>query len=125
MNGLGNAGYKSFEDFLSALASRKRKTIRRERVAALSPGIAVHWLVSSRKVFTDSVARQGPARTRQKALFVGSALVGLAVTTGVVAGASALGLDPRLAKLVAVAASFAVTWLLRDSVVFRKVPAAQ
>ena len=83
-------------------------------------GIAVHWLVSSRKVFTDNVAAHGPARTRQKALFVGSALIGLAVTTGVVAVASALGLDPRLAKLVAVAASFTVTWLLRDSVVFRK-----
>ena len=82
-------------------------------------GIAVHWLVSSRKVFTDSVAPSGLARTRQKALFVGSALVGLAVTTGVVAGASRLGLDPRLAKLVAVGASFTVTWLLRDSVVFR------
>ena len=88
-------------------------------------GIAVHWLVSSRKVFTDSVASQGPARTRQKALFVGSALVGLAVTTGVVAAASGLGLDPRLAKLVAVGASFTVTWLLRDSVVFRKTPAPQ
>ena len=88
-------------------------------------GIAVHWLVSSRKVFTDSVASEGPARTRQKALFVGSALIGLAVTTGVVAVASALGLDPRLAKLVAVAASFTVTWLLRDSVVFRRPATAQ
>ena len=88
-------------------------------------GIAVHWLVSSRKVFTDSVAQNGPARTRQKALFVGSALIGLAVTTGVVAAASSLGLDPRLAKLVAVAASFTVTWLLRDSVVFRRPATAQ
>lgn len=83
-------------------------------------GIAVHWLVSSRKVFTDSVADPGPARTRQKALFVGSALIGLAVTTAVVAAASALGLDPRLAKLIAVGASFTITWILRDSVVFRK-----
>ena len=83
-------------------------------------GIAVHWLVSSRTVFTSSVAQPGPARTRQKALFVGSALVGLAVTTAVVAAASGLGLDPRLAKLIAVGASFTSTWLLRDSVVFRK-----
>ncbi len=83
-------------------------------------GIAVHWLVSSRKVFIGSVANHGPARTRQKALFVGSALIGLAVTTGVVAVASALGVEPRLAKLIAVAASFSITWLLRDSVVFRK-----
>lgn len=87
-------------------------------------GIAVHWLISSRKVFAGNVADAGPARTRQKALFVGSALIGLAVTTAVVAGVSALGLDPRLAKLIAVGTSFAITWLLRDSVVFRKpVPA--
>ncbi|MBI2714582.1 MAG: N-acetyltransferase [Rhizobiales bacterium] len=39
-----NAGYASFDDFLGALASRKRKTIRRERKDALSPGIEVAWL---------------------------------------------------------------------------------
>ena len=88
-------------------------------------GIAMHWQVSSRNVFIGSVANHGPARTRQKAMFVGSALIGLAVTTVVVAAASALGLDPPLAKLIAVGASFSITWLLRDSVVFRKPVAAQ
>ena len=83
-------------------------------------GILVHWLVSSRKVFGDSVARHGAARTRQKELFVVSALIGLAVTTLIVGAGSMLGLDPRLAKLVAVGASFTVTWLLRDVVVFRR-----
>ena len=39
-----NAGYASFEDFLAALSSRKRKTIRRERRDALANGITVHWL---------------------------------------------------------------------------------
>jgi len=39
-----NAGYDSFDGFLAALASRKRKTIRREREDALSAGISVHWL---------------------------------------------------------------------------------
>ena len=34
-----NAGYATFDDFLAALAARKRKTIRRERQAALEPGI--------------------------------------------------------------------------------------
>jgi hypothetical protein len=29
------------------------------------------------------------------------------------------GMDPRLAKLVAIGASFTVTWLLRSRVVFR------
>jgi predicted N-acyltransferase len=42
-----NAAYGSFEDFLAALASRKRKSIRRERKEALSPGIEMHWLTGS------------------------------------------------------------------------------
>ena len=36
-----NAGFATFDDFLAALSSRKRKTIRRERRDALSPGIEV------------------------------------------------------------------------------------
>ena len=42
-----NAGYGSFGEFLAALASRKRKVIRREREDALSAGISVHWLTGS------------------------------------------------------------------------------
>ena len=42
-----NAGYGSFDDFLGALASRKRKAIRRERKEALEPGIEVAWLTGS------------------------------------------------------------------------------
>jgi predicted N-acyltransferase len=42
-----NAGYGSFDEFLSALAARKRKTIRRERQDALADGISVHWLTGS------------------------------------------------------------------------------
>ena len=42
-----NAGYTSFDDFLAALAARKRKTIRRERHDALANGITVHWLTGS------------------------------------------------------------------------------
>jgi hypothetical protein len=42
-----NNGYATFDDFLAALASRKRKTIRRERKDALAPGIEVHWLTGS------------------------------------------------------------------------------
>ena len=39
-----NAGYPSFEDFLTALVSRKRKAIRRERAEARTNGITIHWL---------------------------------------------------------------------------------
>ncbi|MCB2066803.1 MAG: GtrA family protein [Erythrobacter sp.] len=82
-------------------------------------GIVAHWLLSSRAVFVGSVAERGAARTRQKALFVVSALVGLALTTAIVWAGDVSGFDPRLAKLVAVAVSFAATWLLRSRVVFR------
>jgi Predicted membrane protein len=82
-------------------------------------GIVAHWLLSSRAVFADNVAASGPARLRQQALFVGSALVGLAITTLVVGGMVQLGLDPRLAKMLAIGASFVATWVLRKQVVFR------
>ena len=82
-------------------------------------GIAAHWIMSSRAVFTDSVADRGAARNRQKALFVGSALAGLAITTLVVWAGDSAGMDPRLAKLAAIAVSFTATWLLRAKVVFR------
>jgi len=39
-----NAGFATFEDFMAALASRKRKVIRRERREALANGIEVCWL---------------------------------------------------------------------------------
>lgn len=42
-----NAGYSTFDDFLNALASRKRKAIRRERKEALSAGIEVHCLTGA------------------------------------------------------------------------------
>lgn len=42
-----NKGYGSFEDFLGALASRKRKGIRRERSQALEGGIETEWVTGS------------------------------------------------------------------------------
>jgi uncharacterized protein len=42
-----NDGYGSFEDFLAALASRKRKAIRRERRDALANGISIDWVTGS------------------------------------------------------------------------------
>lgn len=82
-------------------------------------GILAHWLMSSRAVFQDNVAQSGPARTRQKALFVISALAGLVATIAIVGIGDAAGLDPRLAKLVAIAVSFLLTYSLRASIVFR------
>lgn len=42
-----NEGYASFEEFLGALASRKRKAIRRERAEALANGVTIHHLTGS------------------------------------------------------------------------------
>ena len=81
-------------------------------------GILVHWLISSRLVFAKDTVATGPARTRQKALFVAAALVGLALTTAIMAVASIVGISPIVAKLVAIAVSFQTTYLLRKSFVF-------
>jgi predicted N-acyltransferase len=42
-----NQGYASFDDFLAALSSRKRKTIRKEREGALAGGIEIHTLTGA------------------------------------------------------------------------------
>jgi hypothetical protein len=42
-----NDGYTSYTDFLDALASRKRKTLRKERETALSSGISIDWLTGT------------------------------------------------------------------------------
>lgn len=39
-----NRGYGNYEDFLETLASRKRKTLRKERRTALENGIEIDWL---------------------------------------------------------------------------------
>ncbi len=82
-------------------------------------GILTHWLISSRKVFDGRVAASGIERTRQKTLFVASALIGFGLTTAIVAAAGVAGVDPRLAKALAIGVSFFATWLIRNRVVFR------
>jgi len=42
-----NEGYESFEAFLAALSSRKRKTIRKERREAVKDGIEFDWITGS------------------------------------------------------------------------------
>ena len=104
--------------FLALMAAGLSATLA--SAIGYSLGIVSHWLLSSRTVFTGRVADRGSAeRTRQKALFVGSALAGLALTTAIVGGAELSAIDPRAAKLVAIGASFLLTWVLRSRVVFR------
>lgn len=82
-------------------------------------GIAVHWLLATRFVFDDARAVSGAERTRKKGLFVGTALIGLTLTTLIVGAGTRLGLDPRLAKIIAVGISFQANWLARRALVFR------
>ncbi|WP_288585166.1 GNAT family N-acetyltransferase [uncultured Methylobacterium sp.] len=42
-----NDGYTTFEDFLGALASRKRKAIKRERRDALATGLTIEWVTGA------------------------------------------------------------------------------
>ncbi len=42
-----NRGYENFDGFLAALASRKRKTVRKEREQARSSGVTLEWLTGS------------------------------------------------------------------------------
>jgi putative flippase GtrA len=86
-----------------------------------SIGILAHWILSSRKVFHDRVSEKGTAsRTQQKAMFFASALLGLLMTVAIVGAGTAMGMDPRLAKIIAIIMSFLLTYALRNIVIFRQ-----
>lgn len=83
-----------------------------------SAGIALHWWLSSRSVFAARLATRGRARARQQALFILTALVGLALTTGTVTVLTQLGLAAGVARAAAIGVSFATTYILRRAFVF-------
>jgi putative flippase GtrA len=82
-------------------------------------GLVAHWLFSSRLVFADKIQGTAAARNRQKLLFVVFALIGLAITTAMIACGLRLGFQPGLSKLVAIVGSFHVTYLLRRRFIFQ------
>ncbi|HEX7819215.1 MAG TPA: GtrA family protein [Sphingobium sp.] len=82
-------------------------------------GLAAHWLLSTRFVFGDGMASSGTQRTRQKGLFIATGLIGLCITALIVGAGDTLGIDPRLAKILAVAISFQATYLARRTAIFR------
>jgi putative flippase GtrA len=81
-------------------------------------GIAIHWLISANIVFPGK-AREGAALMVQRGLFVASALLGLGITVGIVALASAVGAHAVLAKALAVIVSFAAVYAVRKWGVFQ------
>jgi len=105
-----------FGIFLMMLSSGTQAAVA--SVFGYTFGILAHWLLSSRAVFRDTVAHEKRARTKQKALFVVSALVGLVLTAAIVGIGDASGFDARIAKMVAIVVSFAATYILRARVVF-------
>jgi putative flippase GtrA len=105
-----------FAVFMAALSTGMMPAIA--AACGYVTGIACHWLISSRFVFTGRVADVGTGRRNQQALFVLSALVGLGITTGIVGLGSRWGFDPRLAKGVAIVVSFQATYVLRKRIVF-------
>lgn len=82
-------------------------------------GLMVHWLLSTRFVFDEGMDSRGAERARQKSLFVVTGLIGLCITSAIVGGCDLMGMDPRLAKIVAVAISFQATYLARRTAIFR------
>jgi predicted N-acyltransferase len=42
-----NRGYQSFDDFLAALSSRKRKAIKKERAEAKASGLTIEWVAGA------------------------------------------------------------------------------
>ena len=81
-------GFSQFDDFLAALASRKRKAIKRERRDALSDGVTIEWVTGSSirpehwdaffAFYMDTGARKWgrPYLTRKFFTLVGEALAG-------------------------------------------------
>jgi putative flippase GtrA len=86
--------------------------------AGYTSGLLLHWLVSSRKVFSNKLAGPGSSRRQQQALFFASALVGLATTVGIIRMGELAHLNPLLPKLVAIGVSFQITYILRKIFVF-------
>jgi putative flippase GtrA len=86
--------------------------------AGYCAGIVVHWLVSANMVFTGKT-RDGAALHIQRALFAGSALVGLAITVATVEILGRAGFHPIPAKGAAIGISFIAVYGLRKWGVFR------
>lgn len=86
--------------------------------AGYGAGIVVHWMVSANFVFTGKT-RAGAALHIQRALFAGSALVGLGITVATVELLGRVGVHPIPSKAAAVGISFFTVYALRKWGVFK------
>ncbi len=85
-------------------------------VAGYACGIVLHYQLSRQFVF----ATVGSAKSAHRRFveFVGSGLVGLAVTAVVIAAATGVGVSPIVAKVMAAGASFIGVYAIRRAIVF-------
>ncbi len=80
-------------------------------------GIVLHYFLSRHYVFNARMSKKSSHRMFSE--FVASGLIGLAVTAGVIAAATAfLGLAPITAKILAACASFIGVFAIRRTIVF-------
>jgi putative flippase GtrA len=86
--------------------------------AGYCAGIVIHWLVSANVVFTGKT-RDGMALHIQRALFAGSALIGLGITVATVELLGRVGVHPIPSKGVAIGISFVAVYAMRKWGVFR------
>lgn len=85
-------------------------------------GLGLHWILSSRFVFADSLAASRTARARQAALFFVSGFGGLAVTVATFTTAVTLGAPAIIAKALSVGVSFCIVYLIRRHLIFAPRP---
>jgi putative flippase GtrA len=86
-------------------------------VAGYGGGIVVHYFLSRHYVFNARMSKKSSHRMFSE--FVASGLIGLGVTAGVIAAATAfLGMAPITAKILAACASFVGVFVIRRTIVF-------
>ena len=86
--------------------------------AGYCAGIVIHWLVSANIVFTGKT-RDGAALHIQRALFAGSAMIGLGITVATVEILGRIGVHPIPSKGAAIGISFVAVYAMRKWGVFR------
>jgi putative flippase GtrA len=86
--------------------------------AGYCAGIVIHWLVSANLVFTGKT-RDGSALHIQRALFAGSAFIGLGITVATVEILGRFGVHPIPSKGAAIGISFVAVYAMRKWGVFR------
>lgn len=85
-------------------------------VVGYACGIVLHYQLSRLFVFAPATSEKSAHRRFVE--FIASGLIGLAVTAAVIAAATAMGVGPVAAKIMAAGASFLGVYAIRRTIVF-------